>query len=238
MRLAVAICILVFPTTHQLLFVLLPTALAVRAVVNPRPDVLEVARGVMRFCLGFAKWVLLVCPLWHLSAEISAGSPESLSRGVAWMGLLARLLSLHFIFTGIEDLVNGLAGLFGFKVPSKLQDVLTCCGITHGKLPRWLGLLLVLSLAVQVLQQGVAYAWPQMEALFISPPVTAAAMFQKACVWTDFHVLSMAAAISCLLGLPCSREFLRVPAAWKAVPCLLAFLLAITMLWTHVAPLS
>ena len=76
---------------HHCLFVLLPLALVARWAIRPRPAVLDVAPGVMRFCLGIGKGVLLVMPLWHLAVMILHGGPESLSTGVAWMGFLALL---------------------------------------------------------------------------------------------------------------------------------------------------
>lgn len=233
------LALIVFPTAHQLLFVLLPLALAARMAVKPKPALLPMAQGAMSFCLGFGKFALLVSPLWHLSSIVSASGPESLGKGIVWMGFLSRLLSLHFTCTGIEDLVNGLGGLFGFKIAGKAQDaLLTWRRVTQGKFVRWLAVLVILALCVHLLQATPVDVWLQMKAMFASPPRTVTSVLQEACVWTDFHVLTMLAALACFLGLPYSREFLRVPAVWKAVVCFLTFLLAVAMLWTHVAPMS
>jgi alginate O-acetyltransferase complex protein AlgI len=88
----------------------------------------------MRFCLGFGKWVLLVGPLWHLSSMVMRGGTDSLSTGVAWMGFLARLLSLHFVFTSAGDLIAGLGGMMGFKVEDKVQSLIDLRRFTHGNL--------------------------------------------------------------------------------------------------------
>lgn len=218
---------------HHVLFVLLPVALAARFFVKPRPDVLPVAQGVMRFCLGFAKWVLLVSPLWHLSSLVLHGGPDSLSTGVAWMGFLALMLSLFFIFTAAGDTITGLGGMLGFKVADETQEMFTLRKLTQGKFIRLLIMLLVLTIVV-ALAQG---AWQPLKALFVPAPRSIATVFQEARVWTDFHVVTMIAALACFIALPHSRDFLRVPLPWKAAFCLPVFFLAMVMLWTRVAPM-
>lgn len=223
-----------FPTAHHLLFVLLPVALAARAVIKPKLDVLDAAQGVMRFCLGFAKWVLLVNPLWNLSSMVLRGGAESLSAGVAWMGFLALMMSLHFIFTAAGDVVAGLGGLFGFKVSDAIQEIFTLRRFTQGKFLRLLALLVVLAIVV-TLAQG---AWQPLKALFAPAPRSIATVFQEARGLADFHVVTLLAALASFIGLPHSRDFLRTPLPWKAALCLPAFFLAAVMLWTRVAPIS
>lgn len=193
----------------------------------------------MRFCLGIGKWMLLVLPLWRLQAMILRGGPESLDGGVAWMGFLALLLALHFICTAAGDITAGLGGMLGFKVADKLQETLSLRRLTGGSWPRLLGLLAVMSVLAMLLQTTApADAWLHLTALFSPPPRTIATVFQQARVWTDFHVITMVAALACLLGLPHSRDFLRVAAPWKGTVCLGVFALAAAMLWTHAAPMS
>ena len=224
---------------HHLLFLLLPGALATRMVIKPRPATLDVAQGITRFCLGFGKWVLLVGPLWHLSAMVLRGGPESLSKSVAWMGFLALLLSLHFILTAAGDLFAGLGGMLGFAVPDKIQEALTLKRFTQGKLIRMVVVLLGMTVLGVLLQtQSLGDAWLHLEAMFVPPARTIATVFQQARVWTDYHAVTMFAALACFIGLPHSRDFLRVPAPWKGTICLSVFLLAIAMLWTHAAPMS
>jgi len=219
--------------------VLLPLALVARWAIRPRPAVLEVAQGVMRFCLGIGKSVLLVMPLWRLAAMMLRGGPESLSTGVAWMGFLALLLSLHFICTATGDVIAGLGGMLGFKVADKLQEALTLRRFTGGSWPRLLGLLVAMTVLGMLLQTAApADTWLHLKALYAAPPKTIATVFQESRVWTDFHVITMVAALACLIGLPHSRDFLRVAAPWKGTLCLSVFLLAVAMLWTHAAPMS
>ena len=230
---------LVLISLHHLLFVLLPVALAVRYYVQPRPATLDVAQGVLRFCLGIGKWVLLVDPLWHLATIVFRGGPESLGTSVAWMGFLGLLLSQHFVFTAAGDVIAGLGGMFGFKVAEQVQEALTLRRFTQGKWLR-LGVLLLAATVIGALLQTASFSdtWLHLKALFAPPPQTTATLLQQARVRTDFHVLTIVAALSCFIGLPHSRDFLREPAPWKATICLLTFIFAVAMLWTHAAPMS
>ena len=223
-----------FPTLHHLLFVLLPLALAARLAVRPRPATPDVAQGVMRFCLGVGKGVLLFDPLWHLSGLVLSGGADSLSGGVAWMGFLALMLALHFLLSAAGDVIAGLCGLFGIRWTEKMEALFTLQSITQGKLMRHLLLMIVLA-AVGTLAHG---DWLPLKALFVPAPRSIATVFQESRVLTDFHVITMLAALASLLGLPYSRDFLRAPQPWKAAICLLTFLLAATMLWTRVASIS
>ncbi|WP_395748029.1 hypothetical protein [Prosthecobacter sp.] len=224
---------------HHLLFVLLPAALAVRMLLKTRPSALDMAHGITRFCLGFGKWVLLVDPLWHLAAMVFRGGPESLSGSVAWMGFLAQLLSLHFAFTSAGDLLAGLGEMFGFKVADSVQEALTLRRFTQGKWLRLIALLLVATV-VAVLAQTASFGdtWQHLQAMFVAPAKTTATVFQQERVWTDFNALTLFGAFMCLIALPHSRDFLREPAPWKAVICLVIFTLAVAMLWAHAAPMS
>jgi len=230
---------LVLISLHHLLFVLLPVAWTARFYLKPRPATLDVAQGVMRFCLGFGKWVLLVDSLWHLATMVFRGGPESLGTSVAWMGFLGLLLSLYFAFTATGDVVAGLGGMFGFRVAETVQEALTLRRFTQGKWLRLIILLLVVTVIGALVQTAsLSDTWLHLQALFAPPPRTTATLLQQVRVRTDFHVLTIAAALVCLIGLPHSRDFLREPAPWKATICLLTFAFAVAMLWTHAAPMS
>ncbi len=223
---------------HHLLFVLLPVALTVRLYIKPRPATTDVANGITRFCLGIGKWVLLVDPLWHLATMTFRSGPESLGTSVAWMGFLGLLLSLHFACTAAGDVIAGLGGMFGFKVSEKVQEVLTLRRFTQGKWLRLIALLLAVTVLGALLQTAsFVDTWLHLKALFAPPPRTVATLLQQARVRTDFNVLTIFAALVCLIGLPHSRDFLREPAPWKATIGFLIFTFAIAMLWTHAAPM-
>lgn len=228
-----------FPTVHHLLFIVLPLALAVRLALKPRPDILQVAQGVMRFCTGFAKTALLVIPLWHLSAMILRGGAESLTVGVAWIGFLSLMLCAHFVFTATGDLAAGLGGMLGFTVPDAVQEIFTLRRFTKGSYFRLIPLLIVLALVGTILHTlPLSDSWTHLKALFVAPPKTIATAFQEARAWADYHVITMLGALICLIGVPHSRDLLRVPAPWKAVFCLIFFALAVAIQWTRNAPMS
>lgn len=218
---------------HHLLFVLLPVALVARLALRPRPPVIDVARGVMRFCLGTGKAVLLIHPLWHLASMVLRGGPGSLSASVAWTGFLALMLALHFVMTAAGDLAAGLGGMFGITLTDKVEDVFSMRRVNHGNLLRHLLAMIVLA-GVATLAHGT---WQPLAALFSPAPRSIATVFQETRVWTDFHVVTMIAGFACLLGLPWSRDFLRAPLPWKGVICLCVFFLAAVMLWTRVSPM-
>lgn len=225
------------PSLHHLLFVLLPVALTVRLYVGPRPDSLVMAEGVLRFCLGIGKWVLLAAPLWHLALVVAHGGPDSLGTSIAWMGFLGTLLSLHFACTGAGDVLAGLGGMFGFTVPDSIQDTLSLRRPTAGKWYWHLALLLAATVIVLIWQTGSwKDAWLHLQSLYEPPRQTYATLLQQTRVRTDFHVLTIIAGLACLYGMPHSRDFLRVGAPWKATACLVTFFLAMAMLWTHAAP--
>lgn len=224
---------------HHLLFVLLPIALTLRFCVRPRPATLDVAEGIMRFSLGVGKWVLLVSPLWHLSTLVFQGGPHSLGSIIAWMGFLGLILSLQFACTAAGDLYAGLAGMLGLKASESVQEALALRRFTQGKWLRLIPLLLISALVAMLLQTASpGDAWLHLQALFSPPRPTHFTLIQQARVRTDFHVFTLLAALVCLIGLPHSRDFLREPAPWKAVTCLITFVFAVIMLWTHAAPMS
>lgn len=218
---------------------LLPLVLAVRQGIKPKPDSLQAARGVMRFCAGFAKTALLVIPLWHLSAMILHGGPDSLTVGVAWIGFLALMLCLHFVFTAAGDLVAGLGGMLGFPVSDTVQEIFTLRRFTQGSYFRLIPLLVVLALVGTVLQTlPMADSWAHLKALAVTPPKTIATAFQEARAWADYHVVTLLGALVCLIGVPHSKDCLRVPMPWKGVLCLVFFALAVAIQWTRNAPMS
>ena len=225
-------------TVHHALFVLLPLMLAARMIIPPRPAGVETAHGVLRFCLGFAKWALLISPLWQLSSMVLKGGPQSLSGGVAWMGLLALVLAVQFAFTGAGDVIAGLGGMLGFKVPDSVQEIFTLRRLTQR---RWLilaPLLLGLSLAAMLLQTlSFQELGPLLKALFAAPARSVATVFQEARVWSDYHVVTMIGGLSCLIGLPHSRDFVQAAAPWKAAVCFSFFVLGVAVQWTRNTPM-
>ena len=74
------------------------------------------ALGVRRFCVGFAKKVLLansVGALWD--ASLAAQGDGTLTMVGGWLGLLAYTFQIYFDFSGYSDMAIGLGQTFGFR---------------------------------------------------------------------------------------------------------------------------
>ena len=72
------------------------------------------SEGISRFVLGLSKKVLIANPLGSMADEIFALSPENLSTGTAWIGIIAYSLQIYFDFSGYSDMAIGLGKMFGF----------------------------------------------------------------------------------------------------------------------------
>ena len=70
--------------------------------------------GMVRFCAGLAKKVLLANNIGALWNEVSAMQPEGLSVLTAWLGIIAFALQIYFDFSGYSDMAIGLGKMFGF----------------------------------------------------------------------------------------------------------------------------
>lgn len=71
--------------------------------------------GMVRFCAGLAKKVLLANNIGALWNEISAAAPGELSVLTAWLGIVAFSLQIYFDFSGYSDMAIGLGKMFGFE---------------------------------------------------------------------------------------------------------------------------
>lgn len=217
------------------LLLFLPVVLAGLWLVRPKPSAKDAAAGVMRFSLGYAKWVLLVHPLYELSAMILGGTAETVSTVLAWMLLPAFALTVYFLITGAGDLITGSLGMLGIRAPEWLGKVLTFHFFTQGRHNRFLvviGILTLLGLPVVSSFYGDAGLF--LRALAVSTPVgNPLAVFQQARAWSNFNLIIVVAGSFCALGLPRTDDFLRQPVRWKGTVCLSLFALSVVMLWTR-----
>lgn len=77
-------------------------------------DLDDFAQGVMRFCIGLAKKMLIANTLAEVVDHTFAVPAEQLDTGLAWMGIICYTLQLYFDFSGYSDMAIGLARMFGF----------------------------------------------------------------------------------------------------------------------------
>lgn len=68
--------------------------------------------GTIRFCIGFAKKVLIADQLGPLVDSVFAGAYPSLLGH--WVGMLAYTLQIYFDFSGYSDMAIGMGKMFGF----------------------------------------------------------------------------------------------------------------------------
>lgn len=74
-----------------------------------------VCEGIVRFCLGLAKKVLVADQLGMIANTIFGISAPQLSTPHAWLGMICYSLQLYFDFSGYSDMAIGLARAFGFS---------------------------------------------------------------------------------------------------------------------------
>ena len=72
--------------------------------------------GIQRFVLGFAKKVLIANTMAYVADEVFALQPNSISTGLAWIGILAYSMQIYYDFAGYSDMAIGLARMFGFEL--------------------------------------------------------------------------------------------------------------------------
>lgn len=75
----------------------------------------DVIVGFKRFIIGLAKKVLIANTVALVADKIFMQAPESISWGVAWLGIVAYMIQIYFDFSGYSDMAIGLGMMFGFK---------------------------------------------------------------------------------------------------------------------------
>ncbi|MEZ4753059.1 MAG: MBOAT family O-acyltransferase [Bdellovibrionota bacterium] len=71
--------------------------------------------GSYRFCLGFAKKVLIADMLGVVADNIFGLSNEILTLPYAWLGIICYAFQIYFDFAGYSDMAIGLGRMIGFK---------------------------------------------------------------------------------------------------------------------------
>ncbi len=73
------------------------------------------ADGLIRFCFGLGKKMLLANPLGEVADGLFGTDFSLLSTGAAWLGALAYALQIYFDFSAYSDMAIGLGKVFGFR---------------------------------------------------------------------------------------------------------------------------
>ncbi len=90
--------------------------------LNIRKESLEdFSRGILRFCVGLGKKVLIANQIGLVWDEIGAMRTDTLSTAAAWLGILAFTFQIYFDFSGYSDMAIGLGLMFGFHFPENFN---------------------------------------------------------------------------------------------------------------------
>jgi alginate O-acetyltransferase complex protein AlgI len=99
--------------------------------------------GVMRFCWGLAKKVMIANSCGRITDVIFDLNLELLDTKVAWLGAMTYTLQIYFDFSAYSDMAIGLGMLFGFRFPENFNRPYSAISITdfwrrwHITLSRW-----------------------------------------------------------------------------------------------------
>lgn len=225
----------VFPAVLQLLL-FLPVVLAGLWLVCPRPDTKIAAAGAMRFGLGYAKWVLLSLTLFDLSQMVWRSEPQCWSVAVAWSGLIAGIMACHFFVTGLADVTSGALRFLGVEPGEGSGIAQRVVRFADAGASRALLRILTATLLVFAMAAGLQGSLQYLRSLVSGAPSSAIGVFQSARVLSNFHVITMIAALFCAIRLPRTDDFLRQPLRWKGNICLSLLALSVVMLWTRGIP--
>ena len=71
--------------------------------------------GILRFCQGLGKKVLVANTMAEVADAAFGADPGSLSCGWAWLGVVAYAFQIYFDFSGYSDMAIGLGRLLGIE---------------------------------------------------------------------------------------------------------------------------
>lgn len=86
--------------------------------------------GIMRFCWGLAKKVMIASSCGAIADVIFGLDPRLLDTKFAWLGAMAYTLQIYFDFSAYSDMAIGLGMLFGFKLPENFNRPYSAVSIT------------------------------------------------------------------------------------------------------------
>jgi alginate O-acetyltransferase complex protein AlgI len=99
--------------------------------------------GILRFCWGLAKKVMIANSCGQIADVIFMLDLELLDTKVAWLGAIAYTLQIYFDFSAYTDMAIGLGMLFGFKTPENFNRPYSAISVTdfwrrwHITLSQW-----------------------------------------------------------------------------------------------------
>ena len=92
-----------------------------RQLKEDNPSIENFYQGVVRFCFGMAKKILIADVL-AVVVSLTLGNIPTIGTGLSWFGLLAFTLQLYFDFSGYSDMAIGIGKMFGYKIAENFND--------------------------------------------------------------------------------------------------------------------
>ena len=100
-----------------------------KQILNRHENMQDFTEGLLRFCYGLGKKVLIANYMAMLADNIfNSGIPGSMA--TAWLGAIAYTLQIYFDFSGYSDMAIGLGRIFGFKFPENFNYPYIATSIT------------------------------------------------------------------------------------------------------------
>ena len=112
--------------------------------VTRRPiEIEQVEWGIVRFCIGLAKKIVIADNMGAVADKIFALPPDQLTGPLAWLGTITYTLQIYFDFAGYSDMAIGLGAMLGFRFPENFNQPYRSQSVTefwrrwHMTLSRW-----------------------------------------------------------------------------------------------------
>lgn len=94
-----------------------------------RESLEEFSQGVVRFCFGLGKKMLLANAMGEVADGIFAQSPATLDALSAWVGAAAYTLQIYYDFSAYSDMAIGLGRMFGFHFLENFDYPYIACSV-------------------------------------------------------------------------------------------------------------
>ena len=103
----------------------------------------DVQNGVVRFCFGLGKKVILADNMGIVADHVFKVPAAALDPALAWIGIIGYTLQIYFDFSGYSDMAIGLGRILGFPYPENFDQPYRSLSVTefwrrwHMTLSRW-----------------------------------------------------------------------------------------------------
>lgn len=84
-------------------------------ITGRKETIQKFSAGVMRFCWGLGKKVLLANAFAEVVDEIFKYGPYAVTRKALWLGAILYMMQIYYDFSGYSDMAIGLGKMFGFE---------------------------------------------------------------------------------------------------------------------------